>query len=130
MVVRRQVLYKDQAQSTSRDRVIERVERAISSVRRMRYNGEADDDSWYFAEMADLESKLEMLQKDRHKAQYKVRNGREVADEVSTFARYAKQDFDSDDLEKKRTVIMKLGERLTILDRVIQFTPNKYFIPI
>ena len=25
---------------------------------------------------------------------------------------------------------MKLGEKLTILDRTIQFTPNKYFVPI
>ena len=47
-----------------------------------------------------------------------------------TFARYAKEDFDSDDLEKKRTVIVKLGEVLTIKDRTIQFTPNKYFIPL
>jgi hypothetical protein len=25
---------------------------------------------------------------------------------------------------------VQLGEKLTILDRTIQFTPNKYFIPI
>lgn len=25
---------------------------------------------------------------------------------------------------------MKLGEKLTILDRTIQFNPNKYFIPL
>jgi hypothetical protein len=57
-------------------------------------------------------------------------NWREVADEVFTFARYAKEDFDADDLDKKRIVITKMGEKLTILDRTIQFTPNKYFIPI
>lgn len=33
-------------------------------------------------------------------------------------------------MEKKRSVVMKLGEKLTILDRTIQFTPNKYFIPL
>lgn len=47
-----------------------------------------------------------------------------------TFARYAKEDFDADDLEKKRTVIARMGEKLTILDRTIQFTPNKFFVPI
>jgi len=25
---------------------------------------------------------------------------------------------------------MKLGEKLTIMDRTIQFSPNKYFIPL
>ena len=125
-----EVVSKDQAQSSSRDKAIEKAENAIASLRRMRYSGEADDDAWYFAEMADLESKLKKLQKDRNKAEYKAHNWREVADEVFTFARYAKEDFDSDDLEKKRTVIVKLGEKLSILDRTIQFTPNKYFIPI
>jgi len=77
-----------------------------------------------------LKSNLDKLKKDRDKAEYRARNWREVADEAFTFARYAKEDFDGDDLEKKRTVVIKLGERLSLLDRTIQFTPNKYFIPI
>lgn len=125
-----EVVYKDQAQTNSRDKAIEKATQAIVNLRRMRYNGEANDDAWYFAEMATLEKDLETLQKDRNEAEYKARNWREVADEVFTFARYAKEDFDGDDLEKKRTVIVKLGEKLSILDRTIQFTPNKYFIPI
>lgn len=96
----------------------------------MRYTGEADDDSWYFAEMQTLEDDLERLQEARNKDEYSARNWRAVADETFTFARYAKEDFDSDDLEKKRSVVMKLGEKLTILDRTIQFSPNKYFIPL
>lgn len=39
-------------------------------------------------------------------------------------------DFDSDDLEKKRTVVVKMGEKLTVLERSIQFIPNKYFVPL
>jgi site-specific DNA recombinase len=125
-----EVVTKHQAQTSSRDNAIEKASQAIANLRRMRYSGEADDNAWYFAEMADLEKKLKTLQKDRNRAEYKVRNWREVADEVFTFARYAKEDFDADDLEKKRAVIIKMGEKLTILDRTIQFTPNKYFIPI
>lgn len=80
--------------------------------------------------MNTLEDELERLQEARNKDEYRARNWRAVADETFTFARYAKEDFDSDDLEKKRSVVMKLGEKLTILDRTIQFTPNKYFIPL
>ncbi len=121
---------QDQAQTQARDKAIEKKKQSIASLRRMRYNGEADDDAWYFAEISGLEEELEALQKDRNKAERKARNWREVADEVFTFARYAKEDFDSDNLEKKRTVIAKLGARLEILDRTIQFTPNKYFIEL
>jgi site-specific DNA recombinase len=125
-----EIVTKDQAQTDSRDKAIEKAKKSISNLREMRYKGEADDDAWYFDEMTKLESNLEMLQKDRNKAECNARNWREIADEVFNFARYAKEDFDADDLEKKRTVISKMGEKLTILDRTIQFTPNKYFIPI
>jgi hypothetical protein len=125
-----EVVEKDQAKTLARDKAIEKKKQAMDSLRRMRYMGEAEDDSWYFAELQTLEDDLESLQKQRNGAEYKARNWRAKADEVFTFARYAKEDFDSDDLEKKRAVVVKLGEKLTILDRTIQFTPNKYFVPI
>lgn len=53
-----------------------------------------------------------------------------MTDESFTFARYAQEDFESDDLERQRTVVARLGINLTIKDRTIEFTPNKYFIPI
>lgn len=125
-----EVVNKDQSKTSARDRAIEKKKEAISRLRRMRYEGEADDDTWYFAELKVLEDELTTLQNDRNQSEYKARNWREVADEVFTFARYAKEDFDADDLEKKRTVIVKMGAKLEILDRTIQFIPNEYFIPI
>ena len=125
-----EVVEKDQATVQARDKAIDKKTKAIVNLRRMRYSGEADDDSWYFAEMQTLEDELEGLQKQRNDAEYKARDWRAMADETFKFARYAKEDFDGDDLEKKRSVIVKLGEVLTIKDRTIQFTPNKYFIPL
>lgn len=125
-----EVVEKNSAISDAHEKAIAKAQRSITNLRRMRYSGEADDDSWYFAEMKTLEDDLERLQDVRNKDEYKARNWREVADETFTFARYAKEDFDSDDLEKKRSVVMKLGEKLTILDRTIQFTPNKFFVPL
>jgi site-specific DNA recombinase len=124
------VVVKHQEATTRIEKDNQKAQDAINRLRRMRYNGEAEDDAWYFSEMQALEDALENSQKKRNRAEYKARNWRVVADEVFTFARYAKEDFDSDDLEKKRSVIVKLGEVLTIMDRTIQFTPNKYFIPL
>jgi site-specific DNA recombinase len=125
-----EVVEKYTDQSARHEKAIERAQNSINNLRRMRYMGEADDDSWYNTEMQALEDKLEELQQKRNKEEYKARDWRAKADEVFTFARYAKEDFDGDDLEKKRSVIVKLGEVLTIKDRTIQFTPNKYFIPL
>lgn len=125
-----EVLTKDKVKTEARDKAIAKKQQAIANLRRMRYNGEADDDAWYFAEMKTLESELEALQTARNRAEHRARDWRKIADETFTFARYAKEDFDSDDLEKKRAVVVKLGEKLEILDRTIQFIPNKYFIPL
>jgi site-specific DNA recombinase len=124
------VVAKDQSLADSHDKELAKAKEAITRLRRMRYNGEAEDDAWYMSEMQLLEDNLEQLQDQRNDAEYKARDWRAMADEVFTFARYAKEDFDSDDLEKKRSVIVKLGEVLTIKDRTIRFTPNKYFIPL
>lgn len=125
-----EVVEKNSTKTIAHERAIKKAETSITNLRRMRYSGEADDDSWYFAEIQTLEDELERLQEARNKDEYRARNWREIADETFTFARYAKEDFDGDDLEKKRSVVMKLGEKLTILDRTIQFTPNKYFVPL
>lgn len=124
------VIEKDQVQSAAHEQEIEKKKQSIINLRRMRYSGEADDDAWYLAEMNTLEGELEKLQRSRNQSEREARDWRKVADDVFTFARYAKEDFDSDSIEKKRTVVAKLGARLELLDRTIQFTPNKYFIPI
>ncbi len=124
------IVAKEKSKLLEVERAIHKKTLSISSLRRMRYSGEADDDAWYFAELAQLESTLKKLQDQRSKSEYEARNWRETADEVFTFARYAKEDFDSDDHEKKRSVIFKLGERLSLMDRTITFTPNNLFVPI
>lgn len=125
-----EVVEKDNAITRAHENAIAKAKQSIGNLRRMRYSGEADDDSWYFSEMQTLEDELERLQDGRNRDECRARNWREKADETFTFARYAKEDFDSDDLEKKRAVVMGLGEKLTIVDRTIQFAPNKYFIPL
>ncbi len=45
-------------------------------------------------------------------------------------ARYAKEDFNSDDWERKKAVIKRLGADLKLSNRTIQFTSVKYLVPI
>lgn len=115
---------------SNRNKRIIKTKEEISGLRRMRYRGEITDDAWFSSEMESLEDELAKLEQERNSTEEVSRQWREQANDVFMFARYAKEDFDSDDLEKKREVIACMGEQLTILDRTVLFTPKKYFIPI
>lgn len=57
-------------------------------------------------------------------------NWRDKTNDIFMFARYIKEDFDSDDWERKRAVIKRLGADLKLSGRTIQFTLVKYLVPI
>lgn len=59
-----------------------------------------------------------------------AKDWRSKATDIFMFARYAKEDFDSDDWERKRTVIKRMGADLKLSGRTIVFTPVKYLVPI
>ena len=55
---------------------------------------------------------------------------KDIANDAFMFARYTKDDFDSDDWGRKRAVIKRLGADLKLADRTIKFTPVKYLVPV
>ncbi len=121
---------KQNAVSTAHDKAVSRKKADMDGLRRMRYTGELTDSDFFNSEMKKLEKELKDLQKARNTDEIAARDWRKLADETFTFARYAKEDFESDNLENKRTVLRKLGQNLTVLDGKIQFTPVKYLVPI
>lgn len=73
---------------------------------------------------------IERLERDRDNVMTVAHSWREKAMDTFMFARYAKEDFNSDDWERKRTVIKKLGADLKLSGRTIQFIPVRYLVPI
>ena len=125
-----ETIAQQEAISSNQDKSIARKKDEIHGLQRMRYRGECSSDEFYESEMKKLEAELKDLLKARTKTEVESRDWRKLANETFTFARYAKDDFESDDLEKQRTVMKKLGQNLTVLDGKIQFTPVKYLVPI
>ena len=121
---------KQQAVVDNQQKSIKDKENEIHGLQRMRYRGECADDEFYNSEMKKLEKELKDLQKARNKTEVENRDWRKLANETFTFARYAREDFESDDLEKQRVVLRKLGQNLTVLNGEIQFFPVKYLVPI
>ncbi len=102
----------------------------LTNLRQLRYKNIITDDSYFIDESENLENQIKACEKAIAKAEAASRDWRQVANDVFMFAKYAKEDFDSDDLERKRYVIKTLGGKLELKARTLIFTPSKYLIPI
>ena len=116
--------------TSSQDVSIAAKKREIQELTRMRYRGECPDDEFYVSEMKQLEQDLSSLQCARNTTEERAKDWRAVANETFTFARYAREDFESDSVDNKRKVLVQLGQNLVLRDGVLQFTPNKYLMHI
>lgn len=123
-------IFKQLKISDTQHKSITAKEIEITNLGRMRYRGECPDDAFYASESKKLENELKALKKARDKAEKAAKQWRSIADETFSFARYAKEDYDSDSLENKRRVLVRMGQNLTLMDGKIQFTDMKYFEPI
>ena len=102
----------------------------LTALRRSVYTGLITDNAFFLAEQEDLSKQIARLEEDRNNVVTASNNWKNKATDIFMFARYAKEDFDSDDWERKRTVIKTLGADLKLSGRTIIFTPVKYLIPV
>ena len=102
----------------------------LDSLRRSIYTGLITDEAFILSEQESLEKDISRLEEQLNEVKTVATNWREAAMDVFMFARYAKEDFDSDDWERKRLVIKQLGADLKLSGRTIEFTPVKYLVPV
>ncbi len=121
---------KQQKIAESQHSGIEAKETELRELGRMRYRGECPDDAFYASEKKKLEKELKDLRKARAKTEKAAVDWRVTADDTFSFARYAKEDWETDSLENKRKVLARMGQNLSLLDGNIRFTDMKYFEPI
>ena len=102
----------------------------LVSLRRAAYKGLITDTEFFLAEQKELSEQIAQLEEDRKSVVTISNDWKEKVTDIFMFARYAKEDFDSDNWERKRTVIKMLGADLKLSGRTIEFTPVKYLIPV
>lgn len=102
----------------------------LNSLRRALCKGLISDEAYFLSEQDAISKDIEKLESDRSKVNTVANEWKEAATDIFMFARYAKEDFDSDDWERKRAVIKRLGASLKLSGRTVQFTPVKYLVPI
>ena len=77
------------------------------------------DKAFFLAEQESLENEIARLEDERSKVMAIANDWKDIANDAFMFARYAKEDFDSDDWERKRAVIKRLGADLKLSGRTI-----------
>lgn len=110
-------------------RAIKTTEVELQGLQRMLYTGRCSE-KFFDQENVKLERKLTSLQQRLESSQQANREWRETTKKVFSLARYAADDFASDDHQKKRQVLAELSQNLTLKDGKIVFIPVKYFVPI
>lgn len=112
------------------NKAIAQKKSALDGLRRSVYTGIITDNVFFLSEQKSLTDEIERLEKERSRIMEVADDWREMATDIFMFARYAKEDFDSDDWERKRTVIKTLGMDLKLSGRTIIFNPVKYLVPV
>lgn len=120
---------KQQAVFENQAKAIEDTENEVRGLQRMLYQGRCNED-FFDEESKKLEQKLVMLRKQFNEQEEQNKDWRKETLRFFNFARYAKQDFESDSDDKKRSVLADLGQNLKLLDGQLLFEPIKYLIPV
>jgi site-specific DNA recombinase len=108
---------------------INALENELRGLQRMLYSGRCSEE-FFDAESQVIEAKLLKMRKSFDEQQESNMQWRMTAKKFFNFARYAKEDFESDDDDRKRQVLADLGQNLTIVNNKLVFIPIKYLEPV
>ncbi len=110
-------------------KTIATIENEIRELGRLRYRQQIDDE-FYESEKQELENRLVTLRGQFQDQEEYNKQHRRLLDKYFNFARYAKEDFVSDDDLKKKEVLSIIGQNLLLKDGVLEFEAIKYLVPI
>lgn len=120
---------KRQAILDTQMKSVKKTERELNDLQRALYKGMVDED-FYKTEKKDLEDRLILLRGQFEDQQNANKRQRQLLEKYFNFARYAKEDFESDDDLKKKEVLSIIGQNLLLKDGVLLFEPIKYLTPL
>lgn len=95
----------------------------------MRYRDLIDDET-FIRERDDLKAKILKLKSHLHETEDRADKWLELTEKTFNFACYARKEFISGSLEKKREIFSALGQNFSMKDKEVLIKPNEWFVPI
>lgn len=108
---------------------IKRTEKELNDLQRALYKGMVEE-KFYKSEKKELEDRLILLRGQFEDQENANKRQRQLLEKYFNFARYAKEDFESDDDLKKKEVLAIIGQNLLFKDGALEFEPIKYLTPL
>lgn len=120
---------KREAILTTQTKTLKQTEKELNDLQRALYKGMVDE-NFYKSEKRELEDRLILLRGQFEDQQNANKRQRQLLEKYFNFARYAKEDFESDDDLKKKEVLSIIGQNLLMQDGKLVFEPIKYLTPL
>ncbi len=105
------------------------TQKELDTLTKMRYR-ELIDDETFIKERDDLKAKIAKLTSNLRETESRADKWLELTEKTFNFARYARKEFITGSLEKKREIYSALGQNYLVKDKEIHITHNEWFVPI
>ncbi|MDE1970022.1 MAG: recombinase family protein [Patescibacteria group bacterium] len=105
------------------------TQRELDNLTKMRYR-ELIDDETFIKERDGLKAKILKLQQNLHETENRASKWLELTEKTFYFACYARKEFLTGSLERKRELFSALGQNFWLKNGKVVIIPNEWFVPI
>ena len=105
------------------------AQKELDTLTKMRYRDLIDDDT-FIKERDILKSKIAKFTNNLRETESRADKWLELTEKTFHFARYARKEFATGTLEKKRAIFSGLGQNFSVKDKKIHIVRNEWLVPI
>jgi site-specific DNA recombinase len=113
----------------TQNKLLLETQRELDALTKMRYR-ELIDDETFIKERDDIKTKITKVKTSLKETESRADKWLELTEKTFNFACYARKEFMTDDLNKKREIFSALGQNFTVKDKEIKIIKNEWLVPI
>lgn len=105
------------------------TQKELDTLTQMRYR-ELIDDEAFIKGRDELKAKIAKLTSNLRETESRAEKWLELTEKTFNFACYARKEFLSGSLAKKREIFSALGQNFSVKDQKVHIIPNEWFVPV
>lgn len=105
------------------------TQKELDNLTRMRYR-ELIDDEAFIKERDVLRGKISKLKNNLRQTESRAEKWLELTEKTFNFATYARKEFVTGGLSKKREIFAALGQKFSVKDKEVRIDANEWLVPI
>lgn len=110
-------------------KTLSETQKELDNLTKMRYR-ELIDDETFVRQGDELKAKIVKLKTNLRETESRAEKWLELTEKTFNFACYARKEFITGGLDKKREIFSALGQNFTLKDKKLHITHNEWFVPI